>query len=68
MAPAATEVQVAGRIHRLGQTKDVLIKRFAFRNTIEDNIIQLHGAIKAGTVKIVDGHIPPEGMRILNRC
>ena len=40
----------AGRIHRLGQTKDVLVKRFAFRNS-EDNIIQLHAAIKAGTIQ-----------------
>ena len=61
------EVQAAGRIHRLGQTKDVLVKRFAFRNSLEDNIIQLHAAIKAGTIPIVDGHIPPRGMRILNR-
>ena len=63
----ATEVQAAGRIHRLGQTKDVLIKRFAFRNSLEDNIIQLHAAIKAGTITITDGHIPAAGMRILNR-
>lgn len=31
----AAEVQCAGRIHRLGQTKDVLFTRFCFRNTGE---------------------------------
>ena len=36
----------AGRIHRLGQTKEVLIKRFAFRNTIEHAIVDLHEEIE----------------------
>ena len=47
----ATELQAAGRIHRLGQTKEVLIKRFAFRNTIEHVIVDLHEEIKAKRVK-----------------
>lgn len=64
---AATEVQAAGRIHRLGQTKDVLIKRFAFRRSLDDAIIQLHAAIKAGSVTVTDGRIPPSGVRILDR-
>ena len=38
----AAEVQAAGRIHRLGQTRDVLIKRFAFRDSIEEQICKLH--------------------------
>ena len=46
----ATELQAAGRIHRLGQTKEVLIKRFAFRNTIEHAIVDLHEEIKAKRV------------------
>ena len=46
----ATELQAAGRIHRLGQTKEVLIKRFAFRNTIEHAICDLHEEIKAKRV------------------
>ena len=47
----ATELQAAGRIRRLGQTKEVLIKRFAFRNTIEHVIVDLHEEIKAKRVK-----------------
>jgi SNF2 family DNA or RNA helicase len=27
----AQELQAAGRIHRLGQSKDVLVKRFCYR-------------------------------------
>ena len=38
----AAEVQMAGRIHRLGQTHDVLIKRFLYRQTIEERIDVLH--------------------------
>ncbi|EOD22845.1 hypothetical protein EMIHUDRAFT_59280, partial [Emiliania huxleyi CCMP1516] len=34
----AAEVQAAGRIHRLGQTKDVLVTRFVYRDSIEENI------------------------------
>ena len=56
----AQEVQVAGRIHRLGQTKDVLIKRFVFRDSLEANIVKLHGRIltpatAADRIVIVDG-------------
>jgi len=38
-------VQAAGRIHRLGQTKDVLVTRFLYRDSIEENIVRLHEAI-----------------------
>lgn len=32
------ELQAAGRIHRLGQTRDVFIRRFAFRDSIEEAV------------------------------
>ena len=63
----AAEVQAAGRIHRLGQTKDVLITRFVYRDSIEENIVKLHEAINAGSVKLSDGMVPPTGARILTR-
>jgi len=34
----AQEIQAAGRIHRLGQTKDCFIKRFAFKDSIEEAV------------------------------
>ena len=55
----ATELQAAGRIHRLGQTKEVLIKRFAFRNTIEHAIVDLHEEIKAKRVAGGEGNTDP---------
>ena len=51
MEPAldpATEAQAAGRIHRLGQTREVLIKRFCFRETVEEAVCELHAKIKSG--------------------
>ena len=50
----SVEHQAAGRIHRLGQSKAVFIKRFCFRGTIEEKIVAFHGRIKAGTVDVVD--------------
>ena len=63
----ATEVQAAGRIHRLGQTRDVLIKKFAFRNTIEENICTMHEEIRAGRVAITNGNIPPQAITWIGR-
>ena len=63
----ATEMQVAGRIHRLGQGKEVLLKRFVFRNSIEENICKLHQKLQQGTsdVLISNGKITSRGMEIL---
>ena len=46
------EMQAAGRIHRLGQTKDVLVKRLVYRASIEVTLwtrfpaVQLHQACR----------------------
>mmetsp|Transcript_4648 Transcript_4648/g.10520 ORF Transcript_4648/g.10520 Transcript_4648/m.10520 type:complete len:946 (-) Transcript_4648:127-2964(-) len=61
----AVEVQAAGRIHRLGQTKNCHVVKFAFNNSYESNTIELHKKIVAGNVSIVDGFVPPEAMKIL---
>ena len=58
-----TEVQAAGRIHRLGQTRDVLVKRYAYRSSLDANIIELHGEIAAGRIAVADGLLPPEAVR-----
>ena len=63
----AAEAQAAGRIHRLGQVNDVLIKRLVFRDSIEARIVEMHAAIKAGTVNISGGYINAAGLRILDR-
>ena len=58
---------MAGRIHRLGQTKDVLIKRFAFRGTIEERIERLHQEMRKGKVSIANGRLPLSAIQILDR-
>lgn len=66
MEPAldpAQEAQAAGRIHRLGQTKEIHIKRFAFKASIDEAIASLHDKIKSGAVKLVDRFFPPEALQ-----
>jgi SNF2 family DNA or RNA helicase len=62
----AREVQSAGRIHRLGQTKNVQVKKLVYKNSIEEHIQVLQKELIAGRIKISsDGRIPSEGVRIL---
>lgn len=63
----AAEIQAAGRIHRLGQTKAVQVKKFVFRNCVESNIVDLHKEIAAGHVSVSDGFFPPAAVKILAR-
>lgn len=37
----STEEQAIDRAHRIGQTKPVLVSRFAVKDTIEDRILEL---------------------------
>jgi SNF2 family DNA or RNA helicase len=50
----SVELQAAGRIHRLGQNKEVLCKRFCFRNSVESCIVKVHEKLKSGAFKITD--------------
>ena len=63
----STELQAAGRIHRLGQTKEVLIKRLAFRNTIEHAIVDLHEEIKAKRVAGGAGNTDPVVQQVFKK-
>ena len=47
---AGTEAQAAGRIHRLGQTKEIHVVRLAFRNSIEHAIVEQHEGVKSGSI------------------
>jgi superfamily II DNA or RNA helicase len=73
MEPAfnpAAEAQAAGRIHRLGQTREVLVTKFVYRNSIEHNITKLHDKISEGALQLCNGQVPPDGVRLLvgGRC
>jgi len=69
----ATELQAAGRIHRLGQTKEILIVRFAYRDTVEHALIKLHdglksGAIKASALQACGSNVPDAARRAFEEC
>jgi hypothetical protein len=49
-ADRATEAQAAGRIHRLGQTKEVHVVRLAFRSSVEHALVEKNEAIKNGSI------------------
>jgi len=59
----AHEVQAAGRIHRLGQQRDVFVKRYCFRGTIDEKIVALHKKIKSGKLVMVDGRLPWDAVK-----
>jgi hypothetical protein len=49
----ATESQAYDRVHRLGQEKDVIVKRLVVENTIEERMLRLQ-EVKMGTC--IDTH------------
>ena len=61
MEPAiapSIEIQAAGRIHRLGQSKPVAVTRYAFKDSYESCVVELHERIRAGTEQgLVDGQL-----------
>lgn len=49
--PSNLILAAAGRIHRLGQSKDCFVKRFAFKDSIEEAVTMLHDKIKNKEVR-----------------
>ena len=41
-------MQCAGKIHRLCQTKGVLVKQLSFRDAVEEAVCQLHQDMQGG--------------------
>lgn len=61
----ATETQAAGRIHRLGQTKQVGVTRYVYADSFEANIKTLHDQIAAGQKSISATNIPQPAAQVL---
>ena len=59
------EVQAAGRIHRLGQTKDVLVKKLCYRDSIDGAIVELHEHIRQGKIGIANNSFPVKALELL---
>jgi len=53
----AAESQAYDRVHRLGQEKDVFVKRLVVENTIEERMLRLQD-VKTGA------HLSPFSMKI----
>jgi len=64
MDPAA-ELQAAGRIHRLGQTSAVHVKKFYYKDTIEERIIVLQKKVAKAEVSLADGYVSKEAVAVL---
>ena len=43
----------------------MLIKRFCFRASVEENIVKLHDDVTAGRLQIVDGFFDTQALKIL---
>ena len=56
----ATAVQAAGRIHRLGQSREVHIVQLAYRNSLDVAILAVHDRVRDGSLTLRDGSFPPE--------
>jgi len=61
------ELQAAGRIHRLGQTKDVLVKKLCYKNSIDGAVAEIHKKISSGALSIVDNVFPVAALKILQK-
>lgn len=43
----------------------MLIRKFAFKESLEESIVELHGEISKGKIAIKNGAIPPHGLKLL---
>ena len=63
----ATALQAAGRIHRMGQTKEVHIKQYAYKDSLDEAILALHAAVGKGEMTMRDGAYPPEAIELFRQ-
>ena len=52
--------QAAGRIHRLGQRREVGIVQVAYRDTLDEAVLSVHDRVREGTLALRNGYLPPE--------
>ena len=51
----AVEDQAAGRAHRIGQTRNVTVYRIVTRETVDEQILALHGSKRELIAGVLDG-------------
>lgn len=52
----AAESQAYDRVHRLGQEKDVFVKRLVVENTIEERMLRLQDVKKGACIMTLSSH------------
>ena len=52
----ATESQAYDRVHRLGQEKEVFVKRLVVRDTIEERYVSVHLLCYTHTAALLTAH------------
>jgi len=52
---------------RLGQTKEVHIKQYAYRDSLDEAILALHAAVATGDMALRDGTYPPEAVELFRK-
>jgi len=62
---SSEEVQAAGRINRLGQKKEIEVTKFAYKDSIESNIVALHKKITSGELQFTGTGIPKACIKVL---
>ena len=50
---------------RLGQSKDVLAKRFCFRDSMDSQVVTLHRKLRSGSASLTNGDVPARIFKLL---
>ena len=59
--------QAAGRIHRLGQSREICIYQLAYKGTLDESILTTHDKIRDGSLTLTDGRLPDEVQDLFDR-
>jgi len=62
---SSEEVQAVGRINRLGQKEEIEVTKFAYKDSIESNIVALHQKIASGVLQLTGTGIPNACINVL---
>jgi len=52
--------QAAGRIHRLGQKREICVYQLSYKSTLDEAILKTHDKIRDGTLALQNGDLPDD--------
>jgi SNF2 family DNA or RNA helicase len=56
-----------GRIHRLGQEREIEMKKFVLAETVEANMVALHKEIENGRIQMPNRNVSADAVKVLTR-